>query len=212
MAKITLPSIESWLDAGYSESDYYIQLEELERENQEAEIEHQRWLDSMTAEERFEYENTRPSAIAKRLKDLRKSKGATQEFIAEWLNVTKQTISNYETGNSAPSSKILDKLCVLYQVPLHYILGTNPPKESAVENEIIGTIDYIKAINRDRYYTQFSNHEPHEIPTEKEWLSGIISNTFKNLTLEQLYQVKDDVLLKSILNINKNDKDDKLKV
>ena len=38
--------------------------------------------------------------IGKNIKQLREGKGMTQEGLAEQLFVTRQTISNYETGGS----------------------------------------------------------------------------------------------------------------
>ena len=50
------------------------------------------------------------------LKSLRKEKGLSQEKLAEQINVTRQTISNWELGETAPNpeqlillSKVLDK-------------------------------------------------------------------------------------------------------
>ena len=40
--------------------------------------------------------------IGKNIRDLRESKGLTQEELAARLFVTRQTVSNYETGKTRP--------------------------------------------------------------------------------------------------------------
>ena len=48
--------------------------------------------------------------IGKNIKALRKKKGMTQEALAEALFVTRQTVSNYETGRSRPDLDMLVKI------------------------------------------------------------------------------------------------------
>lgn len=43
--------------------------------------------------------------IGKNIKDLREQKGLTQEALAEQLFVTRQTVSNYETGRTGRISR-----------------------------------------------------------------------------------------------------------
>ena len=64
--------------------------------------------------------------IGKNIRSLREQKGMTQEELGERLFVTRQTISNYETGRSRPDVEMLVKIaqaletdvtCVLYGPP-----------------------------------------------------------------------------------------------
>lgn len=61
------------------------------------------------------------------LRDLRKSFGYSQEFVASHLNIIRQTYSHYETGRIIPPTDALCHLAELYKVPLGTLfeLSTN---------------------------------------------------------------------------------------
>lgn len=58
--------------------------------------------------------------IGKKLKQLRKSKGMTQEQVAEKVDITRSTISNYEIGRRTPHLKDLSALASVFGVGLDY--------------------------------------------------------------------------------------------
>ena len=57
--------------------------------------------------------------------EIRKDHGDTQQELAERLNVTKFTISNWEQEKSVPSHELLVALCRLYGVSADYLLGVS---------------------------------------------------------------------------------------
>ena len=57
-----------------------------------------------------------------RLKELREDIGYTQDYVAEKLSVTRQTISAYEKGISEPTLSNLVKLADLYNCSIDYLL------------------------------------------------------------------------------------------
>ena len=57
------------------------------------------------------------------LKKLRKSHKYTQEYVASYLNVIRQSYSHYETGRTSPSIETLNQLATLYQIPLDELLS-----------------------------------------------------------------------------------------
>ena len=57
------------------------------------------------------------------LKQLRKSKGLTQEEMALKLNVVRQTISKWEKGLSVPDSEMLIEIANQFEVPVATLLG-----------------------------------------------------------------------------------------
>lgn len=67
--------------------------------------------------------------IGKKLKQLRKSKGMTQEDVAEKVNITRSTISNYEIGRRTPHLKDLSALAGVFGVGLDYF-GVSPKDEA----------------------------------------------------------------------------------
>lgn len=55
--------------------------------------------------------------LPKRLKDLRKSCGYDQEFVASHLNISRQAYSHYETGRNNPPMEAMRSLADLYKIP-----------------------------------------------------------------------------------------------
>lgn len=71
--------------------------------------------------------------IANRLIDLRRQKNLTQEQLADKINVSRQTISKWERGETSPDSDNLIALAMLYGISLDYLLDidcTNKQTES----------------------------------------------------------------------------------
>lgn len=60
--------------------------------------------------------------IGKNIKDLRIRKNMTQDELAEKLFVTRQTVSNYETGKSRPDIEMLDRIAGVLGADIHQVL------------------------------------------------------------------------------------------
>ena len=61
------------------------------------------------------------------LKALRKSKGLTQEEFASRLHVVRQTVSKWESGQSAPDAETLLRIGEIMDVPVSDLLGETLP-------------------------------------------------------------------------------------
>lgn len=61
--------------------------------------------------------------MGERLRSLRKSKGYTQEDLAELAGIGRPNLAKYETGKSLPSVDILIKLADALDVSTDYLLG-----------------------------------------------------------------------------------------
>lgn len=57
------------------------------------------------------------------LKELRKEKDLTQEQLAETLNVSRRTVSRWETGANLPDMDLLIEMADLYEVDLRELLN-----------------------------------------------------------------------------------------
>lgn len=74
-------------------------------------------------------------SLGKRLLDLRKSKQLSQEEVADKLNVTRQTVSKWETDQSTPDFDKIIPLCALYGVSSDQLLTGNAQNvEEKIEN------------------------------------------------------------------------------
>lgn len=69
------------------------------------------------------------------IKNIRKSKGLSQEELAIKLNVVRQTISKWEQGLSVPDSELLVLLSDALDTPVSTLLGENitEPKEDSLK-------------------------------------------------------------------------------
>ena len=67
--------------------------------------------------------------LGQNLKDMRIRNKYNQEYIAEQLGVTKQTISNWEKGKRTPDINHLIKLANIYQVTLDSLIGIDKRTE-----------------------------------------------------------------------------------
>ena len=61
--------------------------------------------------------------IGEKLVTLRKKHGYSQQEIADMLSVTRQTISNWECGQGAPSLDKAAELAAIYKVSLDDLAG-----------------------------------------------------------------------------------------
>lgn len=63
--------------------------------------------------------------LGSNIQDLRIKKNMTQEMVAEYMKVSRQTISKWEANKSKPSTKNLIMLSDFFQVPLSELTSTN---------------------------------------------------------------------------------------
>lgn len=61
-------------------------------------------------------------SLGERLLDLRKKKGLSQEEIAGLLDVSRQTISKWETDQSTPDFDKIIPICNLYEIDANELL------------------------------------------------------------------------------------------
>lgn len=64
-----------------------------------------------------------PKPIPERLKEAREARGFTLEHFAEILDVSRQAVAQYETGQSAPSGDVMAKIiAATAQPPIFFII------------------------------------------------------------------------------------------
>lgn len=61
--------------------------------------------------------------LGERIKQLRKQKGLTQVDLANQLDVTKGTVSTWETNSRKPSFETLEQMCEMFRVSMDYLMG-----------------------------------------------------------------------------------------
>ncbi len=73
------------------------------------------------------------------LKHLRKSKGMTQEQLAEHFYISSRTVSRWETGNNMPDLDILIELADFYHVDIREVIDGERKSEN-MDNETKDTL------------------------------------------------------------------------
>ena len=87
------------------------------------------------------------TALSERLKLLRKRKDLTQEQLAEYMGVSPQAVSRWETGATSPDISALPMLADLFDITVDELLGVN---EAEKQREIRAVLDEAEArINRN---------------------------------------------------------------
>ena len=61
--------------------------------------------------------------LGQRIKEIRLAFGWNQVQLAKKLNITKQTVSNWENDNIQPSVEMLIKLTTVFKASADYLLG-----------------------------------------------------------------------------------------
>lgn len=75
--------------------------------------------------------------VGKNIKKLRRDTGMTQDQLAERLNVTRQAISNWETGKTQPDIETLSNLAECFEVTVEELIYERTTQSGGV-NVVIG--------------------------------------------------------------------------
>lgn len=121
--------------------------------------------------------------LGKTLQDLRKNKNISQEEMADALNVSRQTISNWENSKSYPDILSLMTLCDIYKISLDDLFKDNEDllnsikkNEKIKKNTIIICISSIIILVLALLYFIFFRDYFHNISNIKSEIEMIINN------------------------------------
>lgn len=87
--------------------------------------------------------------FGKRVYDLRMAMGLNQVQLANKLNVSKQTVSNWENENIQPSIEMLIRLAKIFHVSTDYLLGLDNTQVINVDGLPITFIAHLAQIIDD---------------------------------------------------------------
>ncbi|ARF68917.1 LexA family transcriptional repressor [Paenibacillus larvae subsp. pulvifaciens] len=103
--------------------------------------------------------------FGKKLKELRKLEGWTQEEVAKKLGVTKQTYSHYENETRKPSLEMIKELANVYRVNIDDIFSEDGKKEDIIFLPVVGQICCGNGV------LAYENIESYE-SVPREWVKG----------------------------------------
>lgn len=118
--------------------------------------------------------------LGEKLFELRKSKNLTQDDVAEKLNVTRQTVSKWETNQSTPDFDKIVPLCDLYGISPNELLRGEKENSEVEDNKNI-SLNWDEAKNH-----LFTNGKDDE-------------DNYENMTRNQINQKSAKIVSSSIL-------------
>lgn len=87
--------------------------------------------------------------LNERIKTLRLAKGFSQVDLAVMLNVSKQSVSNWENDNIQPSIDMLIRLADIFNVSTDYLLGRDIRRNLDTDNLTDSELEHIQVIIND---------------------------------------------------------------
>ena len=87
--------------------------------------------------------------LSERLAEVRKANKLSQTEVATKLNVTKQSVANWENGNVMPSIDMLIKISTVFNVSSDFLLGLNNRKFIDVTSLTLEETAHIQSIIND---------------------------------------------------------------
>lgn len=121
--------------------------------------------------------------LGEKLYELRKLKKLTQDEVAEKLNVTRQTISKWETDQSTPDFDKIVPLCELYEISPNELFNKENQEEKVKNN------------NKEDNSKEFNWDEA----KKHIFTRGNEDNNYDNMTKSQIKQKSAEVVSSSIL-------------
>ncbi len=71
--------------------------------------------------------------LNERLRESRKRKNYSQEYVAEKVHTSRQTVIRWENGTSEPNAETIKKLAELYDVSINYLLEISEASQEGIQ-------------------------------------------------------------------------------
>lgn len=127
--------------------------------------------------------------LGEKIRNLRISKGLTQERLGELLNLAESTISLYESNRRSPDYETLNKIADFFGVSTDYLLGRTDErlpayllKEQFAENKV----------NHDPFLDDLLKKVPDLTDKEKESLKDHMEFAMKLIEKERKERAKEN--------------------
>lgn len=103
--------------------------------------------------------------LGERIRTLRKQKGLTQQQLANMINVTKVSISCYESGSRTPNLETFVDLAEALETTPNYLLGSDKllASEDDEDYKIYVSkeeLDILKELNKHKEIINFLRNDP----------------------------------------------------
>jgi transcriptional regulator with XRE-family HTH domain len=129
--------------------------------------------------------------IGGQIRKLRKTAGLNTSQLADRVDVSQQTISNYETGKSEPGFETLERICGALGITLAQFFSNN---EQSIPSDIRQILNRAKTLTPaqlktlDAFLATISNPEKEKLPAVKEQIANRDLDQFTPLNEPDLGQ------------------------
>jgi len=146
---------------------------------------------------------TTKSIFSRNFKYFRKKAGFDQEGIAQKLEVSKRTISLYESSKGYPKVDLLEKMSEVLKVPVEYFFVKDPEAQiSSTATEGLSTDTLQKLQEYKSILEKFRGSKKGQIPELLETLESIIKDLEKEhlqkVEIESKLRYATDIIRKSL--------------
>lgn len=132
--------------------------------------------------------------LSENLRKERVEKGLTQVELAKIFNVSKQTVSNWESGKRTPDAKTIEELADFYKVTVDHLLGRVKPGFIIIEPDKEQNSSTLKLLNKIRFKSELADDKYSNEDLENFHKYSQLSDTGKqiiNMMIEELYNKKE---------------------
>lgn len=108
------------------------------------------------------------SIVSGKLRELRKANGYTQDYVASYLGIVRQTYSHYETGKRTPNYDTLYKLAGLYNISVDDMIQLTVvsdeweeynDSQSPANKDLSNYLDYLNNPNNSKKFHLLNRYE-----------------------------------------------------
>lgn len=92
--------------------------------------------------------------LGENIRRKRVEQNISQEFLAERLAISRQSISKWENGHSKPSTKNLTQLAAIFHCEVHDLIGDEARSEEAANLFVIGIAVSCEDFGKLKYFFQ----------------------------------------------------------
>ncbi len=111
--------------------------------------------------------------LAENLKNLRKQKNMTQEEVAGILNISPQSVSKWERGDTFPDITLLPALADLYRTSVDALIGMDRIRDTETKNKLYTTVRKHMCNGDYRAAADLLTEAIKTYPTEEGFLSEL---------------------------------------
>ena len=111
--------------------------------------------------------------LGKKIRELRRAKDLTQEQLADYLKISYQSVSKWETGTAAPDLSFIIPLARLFNVTTDELLGFEHSKEDLLKKEYLEAYELTWKNGDLEKRLQICLNAVRDYPGDMEWLKRL---------------------------------------